>query len=72
MTRIGWAMAFAWALGATAPASAASLVGELDSNNAQDVVLYPFTLSSAGSVTIQSWGYGGSAGAPAAPMPRAP
>lgn len=64
MTRIGWAMAFAWALGASAPASAASLVGELDPNNAQDVVLYPFTLSSAGSVTIQSWGYGGSAGAP--------
>jgi len=41
-----------------------SLVGQLDPNNAQDVVLHPFTLAAPGTVTIQSWGYGGSAGAP--------
>lgn len=51
---------------ASAPALAAttSLVGQLDPNNAQDVLLHPFTLSAPGVVTIQSWGYGGSAAAP--------
>jgi len=60
------ALAFAWTLGATpsAWAAATSLTGQLDPNNAQDVVLYPFTLSAPGTVTIQSWGYGGSSGAP--------
>jgi hypothetical protein len=47
-----------------AQAASTSLVGQLDPNNAQDVLLYPFTLSAPGVVTIQSWGYGGSAGAP--------
>ena len=41
-----------------------SLVGQLDPNNPQDVLLHTFTLTAPGTVTIQSWGYGGSAGAP--------
>src|SRR5204862_3769999 len=41
-----------------------SLVGALDPNNAQDVLLHVFTLSAPGSISIQSWGYGGSSGAP--------
>ncbi len=68
MTRIGCAKVFAiaWAIGAVAPAWAAatSLVGALDPNNAQDVRLHVFTLSSPGTVSVQSWGYGGSSGAP--------
>ena len=45
-------------------AASTSLVGQLDPNNAQDVLVHPFTLSAPGIVTIQSWGYGGSSGAP--------
>lgn len=55
----------AWVLAcASAHAASTSLVGQLDPNNAQDVLLYPFTLTAPGAVTIQSWGYGGSSGAP--------
>lgn len=56
---------FAW-LATIAVASAApiSLTGQLDPNNPQDAVLRTFTLSAPGSVTIRSWGYGGSSGAP--------
>jgi len=49
---------------ASAPLAQTSLVGALDPNNAQDVLLHVFTLSAPGSVSIQSWGYGGSSGAP--------
>jgi len=68
LRRIGFALTLAWtcALGVSAPAWAAatSLVGALDPNNAQDVRLHVFTLSAPGSVSVQSWGYGGSSGAP--------
>lgn len=50
--------------GTLASAASSSLVGQLDPNNPQDVLLHPFTLTAPGTVTIQSWGYGGSAGAP--------
>lgn len=43
---------------------AISLAGQLDPNDAQDVFLYPFTLSATTTVTIQSWGYGGTLSAP--------
>lgn len=56
--------ALAAATASLAHAATTSLVGQLDPNNAQDVVLHPFTLSAPGVVTIQSWGYGGSALAP--------
>lgn len=49
---------------APAYAASASLVGQLDPNNEQDVLVHPFTLTAPGVVTIQSWGYGGSSGAP--------
>ena len=54
------------AAGATRGAHAAttSLVGALDPGNPQDVVLHVVTLSSPGGLSIQSWGYGGSSGAP--------
>ncbi len=45
-------------------AASTSLVGQLDPGNAQDVVLRVVTLSSPGSLSIQSWGHGGSSGAP--------
>jgi len=41
---------------ASAPLAQTSLVGALDPNNAQDVLLHVFTLSAPGSVSIQSWG----------------
>jgi hypothetical protein len=49
-----------------APCAAASisLTGSLDPNNPNDVFLYAFTLSTASNLTIQSYGYGGSANAP--------
>ena len=46
-------------------AAALSLTGLLDPNDAQDVFLHPFTLTAPATVTIQSYGHGGSAGAPA-------
>ncbi len=66
MSRFALAWGFAAALGAltTATAAATSLVGALDPNNAQDVRLHVFTLSAPGTVSAQSWGYGGSSGAP--------
>ncbi len=45
-------------------AATLSLAGALDPGNAQDVAFRVFTLASPGNVTIQSYGYGGSAGAP--------
>jgi hypothetical protein len=62
-----FAFAGACALALAAPPAAAatqSLVGLLDPGNAQDVVLHVVTLPVADTLTIQSWGYGGSAGAP--------
>ncbi len=48
---------FAWA-------GAISLIGQLDPNDAQDAFLYQFTLSAPTTVSIQTWGYGGTANAP--------
>lgn len=48
-----------WSWGA-----ATSLTGQLDPANPQDVFLYPFTLSAPATVTVQSWGYGGTLSAP--------
>lgn len=59
------AVAAAWLLTAgAAHAADLSLVGQLDPNNPQDAFLHTFTLTAPGTVTIQSWGFGGSAGAP--------
>lgn len=51
---------------ATLPASATtqSVVGSLDPSNANDVFLDTFTLASPSDLIIQSYGYGGSSGAP--------
>ena len=57
----GW---FAASATTGARAASVSLVGQLDPGNAQDVVLRVVTLSSPGSLSIQSWGHGGSSGAP--------
>jgi hypothetical protein len=51
-------------LAAACLADSVSLTGSLDPNNANDVLLYSFTLSAASSLTIQSYGYGGSSSAP--------
>ena len=48
-----------WSWGA-----AISLTGQLDPADPQDVFLYPFTLSAPTTVTVQSWGYGGTLSAP--------
>jgi len=45
-------------------ANTISLTGSLDPNNANDVLLYGFTLSAPSWLTIQSYGYGGSGNAP--------
>jgi len=57
----GW---FAASATTGARAASVSLVGQLDPGNAQDVVLHVVTLSSPGSLSIQSWGHGGTSGAP--------
>ena len=44
-------------------AAAISYTGNLNPNDPNDVALFTFTLSSTGSVSIQSWGYGGGANA---------
>ncbi len=67
----GWSTALA-ALAASLllaipPAQAAGLsfTGQLDPGNEQfDAALHTFTLAAPATVTIQSWGYGGSSGAP--------
>ena len=41
-----------------------SLVGALDPTNPQDVYVYSFTLTTPATISIQSWGYGGTAAAP--------
>jgi len=58
----GW-LASAWSASGTFAATT-SLVGALDPGNAQDVALHVVTLPAPGNVTIQSWGHGGSSGAP--------
>jgi hypothetical protein len=45
-------------------ASTISLTGSLNSNDPNDVLLYSFTLNAPATVTIQSYGYGGSVHAP--------
>jgi hypothetical protein len=47
-----------------ASASTLSYTGTLDPANPNDVFLTSFTLGVAASVHIQSWGYGGTSGAP--------
>jgi hypothetical protein len=49
---------------ALAFANSLSYVGALDPNNADDVFLASFTLGATSDLHIQSWGYGGSSGAP--------
>lgn len=51
-------------LPAFAHADSLSYTGSLDPNNPNDVYLATFTLSSATELVVQSWGYGGSSGAP--------
>ena len=59
------ALAFIAAACASWSCSAAiSLTGTLDPANPQDVYLYTFTLAAPATLTIQSWGYGGTAAAP--------
>lgn len=48
----------------TSLAHAVSIAGHLDPNNANDVFLFPFALSGASNLSIQSWGYGGTENAP--------
>ncbi len=45
-------------------ADSISLRGSLDSNNANDVLLYSFALNAASTLTLQSFGYGGTGNAP--------
>jgi hypothetical protein len=45
-------------------AGAISLVGQLDPNNPQDAFQYQFTLLGPATVSIQTWGYGGTVNAP--------
>ena len=47
-----------------AHADTLSFVGTLDATNPNDVFQTSFTLASAGAVTIQTWGFGGTANAP--------
>ena len=51
-------------LAAPCSATSISLIGSLDPNNANDVLLYAFSLSAPSTLTIQSYGYGGSSSAP--------
>ena len=45
-------------------AATVSYIGQLDPNNPNDILLTPFTLSSASDLVVQSYGYGGTADAP--------
>jgi hypothetical protein len=45
-------------------ADSVSLTGSLDPNDANDVLLFAFTLGSSSKLTIQTYGYDGSANAP--------
>lgn len=47
-----------------ASATSISYTGSLDPNNANAVYVATFTLSTTSDVLIQSWGYGGTGGAP--------
>lgn len=47
-----------------AQAGSISVVGHLDPNDANDVALILFTLTSAADVDVQTWGYGGTGSAP--------
>lgn len=49
---------------ALAFANSLSYAGALDPDNPNDVFLASFTLSATADLDIQSWGYGGSSGAP--------
>ena len=63
MSRIGW-LSLLLLLNNPASASALSFEGNLDPVNPNDVFLTTFTLSSQADVAVQTWGYGGTAGAP--------
>ena len=63
--RVAIATGVALVLAGGARAGSLSLVGQLDPGNAQyDAFLFTFTLSAPDAVSIQSWGYGGTSGAP--------
>ncbi len=64
--RTAWAVAFAALLGTALPAQAAyrSWVGALDAADPDSVLLIPFTLVTQADLSVQTWGYGGSARAP--------
>jgi len=51
-------------LAAPCSATSISLAGSLDPNDPNDVLLYAFTLSAPSTLTIQSYGYGGTGNAP--------
>lgn len=51
-------------VGFLANAATVSLTGDLDQNNPNDVALVTFELTRDSGVLLQSWGYGGSSGAP--------
>lgn len=72
VSSIGGRSAFAGAVGltvwtflaATCYGDSVSLTGSLDPNNPNDVLLHTFTLSATSTLTIQSYGYGGTSEAP--------
>lgn len=53
-----------FAVSGIASASSLSYSGKLDPNNANDVFLASFSLSSASDLHFQTWGYGGTVNAP--------
>lgn len=59
-----WAALIVTSIATCAQAGSLSYVGELDATNPNDVFLASFTLAGAGAVTIQTWGFGGTADAP--------
>jgi hypothetical protein len=64
-TFAGFVVLTVWVLiAAPGRADSISLTGSLDTNNANDVLLYSFSLSAASTLTLQSFGYGGTGNAP--------
>jgi hypothetical protein len=59
-SRVGFFASLVWVLFATTcNANSISLVGSLDPNNPDDLLVFPFSLGVPSSLTIQSYGYGG-------------
>ena len=57
-------VALLFAVSGIASASTLSYTGSLDPNNPNDVFLTTFSLASVADLHLQTWGYGGTAGAP--------